>query len=225
MTVHIAETQQIRDFQAYEDRKGVSEDSVFLRPGRPDRKGRHPTTKRRHWDNPGANDLRWRGPDRRVNDLAAVHEAWAEWLPLMNWDWYATFTIGDRPITSNGVWTHVRQYLHWLSRAAGVSSYAFFAEEYGAVDGRLHHHALIGRVGRIKVDCGHRAKDDQGQKCCGKHAWPIGWARVYAIDDRQPMRDLTHYLSKYVTKANGEWNLFGFPDLLQGRLLLVDVKD
>jgi len=169
-------------------------------------------TKPRYWDNPGSNDLRWRGPQQAIEDLAVLHEWWAEWLPTFNWQWFANFSIGDRPMTSNGVRTHVRKYIRWVSRVAGLPAYCFCADEYGDRNGRLHVHALVGNVGSLMADCGHRAKDDQGRKCCGKHAWPLGWARVYQIDDKQPMRDLTYYVSKYITKANGEWDLIGFPD-------------
>lgn len=167
-------------------------------------------TKQRGSFTPGSNDLRWRGPVQGRQEAELLHEAWSEWLPSFEWQWYATFTIDNRPMSSNGIRKHLQKYLHWVSKSAGIPAYGFFADEYGEQTGRLHVHALLGNVGSLKPDCGHRAKDDQGRKCCGKHAWPLGWTRVYEIDNNQPLRDLAYYLSKYVTKANGEYDLLGF---------------
>ena len=177
----------------------------------------------RVWGDPGSNDLRWRGPTRMGGELEGLHEACSEWLPRFNWQLFATFSIGDRPMTSNGVRTHVRKYVDWVSSVAGIDAYCFCADEYGGRNGRLHVHALLGNVGSLKADCGHRSADDQGRKCCAKHAWPLGWSRVYPIDDKQPMRDLTYYVSKYITKANGEWDLIGSPDRSQGMLEAIAV--
>lgn len=169
----------------------------------------------RQWSEPGANDLRWRGPRRSLEDLAVLHECWSEWLPKFPWALYATLTLGDRPITSNGVRSYLGQYVCWISKVAGLPTYCFWANEYGEKTGRLHTHLLLGNVGALKADCGHRAEDDQGQKCCVKHAWPLGWTRVYPIHTDQPARDLAYYVSKYVTKANGEWDLIGLPNRSQ----------
>jgi hypothetical protein len=99
---------------------------------------------------------------------------------------------------------------------SGVPIKAFRADEYGCRNGRLHIHALIGNVrlgpmfepGSLPAFCGERLPSDHKMRpCCATHAWPCGYARVFPFDAE---RGASYYVSKYVVKANGDWDLCGF---------------
>jgi len=86
--------------------------------------------------------------------------------------------------------------------------YAFRADEYGPATGRFHLHALIGNVKTVAMYCGrHLPAGFWGKSCCALHQWPCGYARLFAYD---PQLGARFYLSKYVTKAMGDWQLVGF---------------
>lgn len=50
------------------------------------------------------------------------------------------------------------------------------------------------------------------RQCCLVHGWPCGIARVLPYD---PDLGANYYVSKYVTKQLGEWELVGFPAIPQ----------
>ena len=90
---------------------------------------------------------------------------------------------------------------------AHFKPYAFRADEYGPIGGRFHLHALIGNVNSMPRFCGARlGKQQWGIDCCGLHRWPCGYARIFSYD---PALGARFYLSKYVTKALGDYAFFG----------------
>jgi hypothetical protein len=92
----------------------------------------------------------------------------------------------------------------------GEGVYAFRGDEYGVLNGRFHIHALLGNVGNFPAYCGKSlAARNSGEKprpCCGVHSWPGGYARVFPYD---PAISATGYVSKYVTKDFGDYELIG----------------
>ena len=106
-----------------------------------------------------------------------------------------------------------RRHLRWLEKAAGLPVYGFVGVERGHTGGLLHLHALLGNVAHLRPYCGTRlAPGVWGRDCCLIHAWPCGIARVLPYD---PTLGAAYYVSKYVTKELGEWELFGFPAVPQ----------
>lgn len=168
---------------------------------------------------PGANDLVWRSPNADRNDKrkqAELCEAMGDWLlDVAEWDWFATLTF-NRLVSANGAHYWFHRYVSWVAETSGVPIQAFRADEYGSRQGRLHIHALIGNVrlgplfdrGSLLAFCGERLPPGRfGQKCCATHAWPCGYARVSPFDREKPA---SYYVSKYVVKSNGDWELIGF---------------
>ena len=168
---------------------------------------------------PGANDLVWKPPcGARAGWQAdqAKRDAMGAWLhTLAPWLWFGTFTF-DRLVSANGARYWFNRYLDWLASASGRPPQAFRADEYGARNGRLHLHALIAGVslgalfepGSLPAYCGARLPPGKkGRTCCATHALGCGYARVFPFDRD---KGASFYVSKYVLKANGDWDLFGF---------------
>jgi hypothetical protein len=139
-----------------------------------------------------------------------------DWLlTLAPWDWFASLTF-NRLVSANGAHYWFRRYVDWAEKASGVPIKAFRADEYGSRQGRLHIHALVGNVrvgplfdhGSLLAFCGERLPPGHfGLKCCATHAWPCGYARVFPFDAE---KGASYYMSKYVVKSNGDWELIGF---------------
>ena len=168
---------------------------------------------------PGANDLVWRSPYANRNEerkRKEICEAMGGWLlTLAPWDWFASLTF-NRLVSANGAHYWFHRYVDWAQEASGVPVQAFRADEYGSRQGRLHIHALMGNVrvspssdpGSLTAFCGERLPVGSfGQKCCATHAWPCGYARVFPFDAE---KGASYYVSKYVVKSNGDWELIGF---------------
>ena len=168
---------------------------------------------------PGYYDLVWRPPEERAGSKDGDeerHQEMAGWLQkLAQWDWFCNLTF-DRLVGASGARYWFNRYLESFAAATGVAPKAFRADEYGARNGRLHLHALIAGVslgplfgaGSLPAFCGERLPPGQkGKTCCGTHAWPCGYARVFPFD---PEKGAAFYVSKYITKDNGEWELVGF---------------
>jgi len=162
----------------------------------------------------GSADLRWNGPtpqnyeaERRQRRL--VKDELAAMLNGYKWDWFSTYTLNmqAKPATAHNMF---RNHLAFLEKQAGLPIYAFRGDEYGVLHGRFHLHALIGNVGEFPAYCGERLPPrNPGIKprpCCGVHSWPGGYARVFKYD---PHISATGYVSKYVTKDFGDWDLTG----------------
>lgn len=163
----------------------------------------------------GGADLRYEIPEplnyevrQRFN--SQVNEQMAGWLDqLAPWDWFSTYTFSELT-SAEGAHHMFRIHLGWLEKKAGIPIYAFRADEYGAQRGRLHIHALIGNVARLTAFCGERyAPGTWGRPCCGLHGWPCGIARVLPYD---PAIGATGYVTKYVTKDFGDYELIGIPE-------------
>ena len=149
------------------------------------------------------------------------------------WDWFFTGTLAN-PISPAGAHYMFTRYVQGIQRqmaqdqigkpACGTdysevdgqpsilkfrvfTPYAFRADEYGPLGGRFHLHALIGNVSTVTRFCGERlGKRVWGKLCCAVHRWPCGYARIFPYD---PSLGARFYLSKYVTKALGDYDLIG----------------
>ncbi len=144
---------------------------------------------------------------QRMN--AEIPDEMGPWLEgLAPWDWFSTYTF-SRLATAEGAHTMFRKHLKWLELKAGQPVYAFRADEYGALNGRFHLHALIGNVARLTPWCGEKLPPGTwGLPCCGVHGWPCGHARVLPYD---PEIGAGGYVAKYITKELGDFELIGFP--------------
>jgi hypothetical protein len=175
----------------------------------------------------GSADLRWAGPtpqnyeaERRRRRL--VKDRIAEMLNGYQWDWFSTYTV-NMQAKPDTVHTMFRNHLAFIERKAGVPVYAFRGDEYGVLNGRFHLHALLGNVGGFPAYCGERLParnpGDKPRPCCGVHSWLGGYARVFPYD---PAISATGYVSKYVTKDFGDWELIGdFVPVAERQLTLV----
>jgi hypothetical protein len=176
------------------------------------------TPRSRRLQNPeeyrGSADLRWNGPEPRNYEAErlrrrCVRDDLAEMLDRYHWDWFSTYTLNmqARPDTAH---TMFRNHLAFIEKHAGLPVYAFRGDEYGVLNGRYHIHVLIGNVGGFPAYCGERLSarrpGEKPRPCCGVHSWPGGYARVFSYD---PAIGATGYVSKYVTKDFGDWELVG----------------
>jgi hypothetical protein len=149
------------------------------------------------------------------------------------WDWFFTGTFA-KPISPAGAHYMFSRYLETIQRqmtreqigkpACGTdysaadgqpsilkfrvfTPYAFRADEYGPLGGRFHLHALIGNVKTVTRFCGQLLRQgDWGKPCCALHLWSCGYARIFPYE---PSLGARFYLSKYVTKALGDYDLIG----------------
>jgi hypothetical protein len=125
------------------------------------------------------------------------------------WQWFSTYTFNmqAKPDTAHRMF---RNHLSFIENRVGLKVYAFRGDEFGVLNGRYHIHALIGNVGEFPAYCGehlpNRKPGDKPRPCCGVHSWPGGYARVFPYD---PAISATGYVSKYVTKDFGDWDLIG----------------
>lgn len=121
-----------------------------------------------------------------------------------------------RPPSEENAWGYVEDPQLTLPRKAVQ---AFVGVEEGGVGGLVHLHALVHGVDSLKADCGSHAvtlddqvkqfwKGHQPFRCCMKHAWPRGIARVFDYD---PTMGAAYYVGKYISKRLAEWELLGFP--------------
>jgi hypothetical protein len=145
----------------------------------------------------------------RANSLATV---WGDWLEDLGkewpWDWFGTFTFSNPSVTSAAAHYFFHRFIRMAAQTGVAQPYAFRADEYGPRGGRLHLHALIGNVSHLQRFCGVRLPPHSwGKLCCWVHRWPCGYARILAYDASQGAR---YYVSKYVMKALGDWELLGF---------------
>ena len=154
------------------------------------------------------------------------------WLnDLTRWDWFGTYTFSEQ-VSAAAAHYWFDRYIKkaenalnsWaepLSKPSNAWGYvcpqmsfprsriqAFRVDEYGPRRGRLHIHALLGNTQGIKRWCGQNLPPGQwGKSCCFVHAWQCGYARVLEYDPKLGAR---YYVSKYITKAFGDWQLYGF---------------
>lgn len=150
--------------------------------------------------------------ERQAAKRESVPHVMADWLNELSkewpWDWFGTFTFSDPKVTPAGAHNFFRRYLGWIERECIAQPYSFRADEYGPLGGRFHMHALIGNVGHVEPYCGERLPSGQwGKRCCWVHRWPCGYARILPYDAKLGAR---YYLTKYVAKASGDWELIGF---------------
>jgi hypothetical protein len=102
-----------------------------------------------------------------------------------------------------------RRYFDWVRKVAEQPIYGFVATERGKTGGLVHLHGLLGNVKHLQIFCGEFLPAFVvGRKCCLVHSWKNGYSRVVPYD---PALGAKHYVSKYVVKDLGEWELFGFP--------------
>ncbi len=172
-----------------------------------------PRVKERRRPNESLGDYLERLRDARTRAIAdSLPRAWGDWLNELGktwpWDWFGTYTFSDPRVTPAGA----RHFFCWYLRSAGAvgltQPYAFRVDEYGTLRGRLHLHALIGNVSHLLPFCGEYLPPGRwGKPCCWIHRWPCGYARILPFD---PKKGACYYLSNYITKALGDWELIGF---------------
>ena len=150
--------------------------------------------------------------ERIAHKKVNVNAVFGEWLTGLGrawpWDWFATFSFSDRTVSPDGAHYFVRRYLGWIENEGLAVPFAFRADEYGPQNGRFHIHALIGNVSHLQHYCGaHLPPGVWGKHCCWLHRWPCGIARILPYE---PAKGAEFYLTKYVTKRLGDWELIGF---------------
>tara|TARA_Y100000310_G_C20686271_1_gene819241 strand:- start:2906 stop:3349 length:444 start_codon:yes stop_codon:yes gene_type:complete len=122
---------------------------------------------------------------------------YGEWLGQFDWQWFVTLTFRHdppKPLTA------LRKYRRWEKSNDlffPSNPYSFIATEDGSKFGRLHLHSLVGGQG-------------MGQPKAAWQSWfrdPFGGrARIESYD---PKKGASFYISKYVTKSLGEWEVLG----------------
>lgn len=119
-------------------------------------------------------------------------DGWGDFLGGFGWDWFVTLTFeGDvKTFTARN---RCNAWLKSLEKAAEQPVAWFRGDEYGERFGKFHMHLLIGGVEHL-----HR------------FTWMERWharngiARIFPFD---PSRGAAYYVSKYVTKQFGEWDI------------------
>ena len=175
----------------------------------------------------GSADLRWKGPapqnyEAERRRRRTVKDSIAEMLDGFAWDRFATYTL-NMQAKPDTVHTMFRNHLAFIEKQSGLPIYAFRGDEYGVLNGRFHIHALLGNIGDFPAYCGealpHRNPGAKPRPCCGVHSWPGGYARVFPYD---PAISATGYVSKYVTKDFGDYELIGnFKPVVERQLNLI----
>jgi hypothetical protein len=150
--------------------------------------------------------------EKAAHQKENVNAVFGNWLADLGhtwkWDWFATFSFSDHAVTPDGAHYFFRRYLGWIENEGLAVPFAFRADEYGPQNGRFHIHALIGNVSHLTHYCGNRLQPGQwGKKCCWLHRWPCGIARILPYE---PEKGAEYYLTKYVTKKLGDYELLGF---------------
>ena len=123
-----------------------------------------------------------------------LSDGWGEFLSGFLWDWYVTLTFaGD--VKSFTAHHRCEAWLKSLDKAAGQSIIWFRGDEYGERFGKFHMHLLIGGAGHL-----HRFT--------WMNRWQArnGFARILPFDSA---KGAAYYVSKYVTKQFGEWDIGG----------------
>lgn len=120
-------------------------------------------------------------------------QAWGEFLSQFHWDWFVTLTFeGDvKTFTAE---RRCKSWLRSLEKAAGMPIAWFCSDEYGDRTGRFHLHLLISNVSHLR-------------RLTWMKRWEKnGYARIFAYipDGAAPF-----YVSKYVTKQQGQWDIGG----------------
>ena len=155
-----------------------------------------------------------RSNPKEAVDKAEVKEVMGDWLgELAAWEVFSTWTFA-RPVTVNGAMHCAYRHLQAIQRRTGRPPRAFVATERGGNGGLVHLHALLANLGGFSPYCGARfgRRDIWGRRCCQTHTWHRGIAKVFPYD---PELGARHYVSKYVVKEFGEWELYGsFPKQL-----------
>ena len=125
------------------------------------------------------------------NSLSAC---WGDFLSGFGWDWYVTLTFaGDvKTFTARN---RCKAWLKQIEKAAGQPIAWFRGDEYGERFGKFHMHLLIANVAHL-----HRFTFMQ--------LWADrnGYARIFEFDSN---KGAAYYVSKYVTKQLGEFELGG----------------
>jgi hypothetical protein len=122
-------------------------------------------------------------------------------LSGFQWDWYVTLTFaGDvKTFTARN---RCNAWLRALEKAAGQPIAWYRGDEYGEKLGKFHMHLLIGGVAHL-----HRFS--------WMKRWErTGYARIFEFD---PERAAPFYVSKYVTKQAGEWEMGGDVEAFRSR--------
>ena len=138
----------------------------------------------------------------------------ADWLgSLRSWHTFSTWSFST-PISVTGAlyWAnvHLEHVADLTARRIGLRQpveAAVFTER-GRNGGLVHLHGLIAHTDSLPCSCGARLPvSDWGRDCCLRHSWPCGYARVLPYD---PAQGAGHYVAKYISKTQGEWDLVGF---------------
>ena len=121
-------------------------------------------------------------------------DSWGEFLSEFHWDWFVTLTFegGVKTFTARN---RCNGWLRDLEKAAGQPIIWFRGDEYGERLGKFHMHLLIGGVAHL-----HRFT--------WMKRWEArnGFARIFEFD---PSMGAAYYVSLYVTKDFGEWDMGG----------------
>ena len=142
-------------------------------------------------------------------DLA---EAWGQFLSPFPWDWFCTFTFrvrvepawtacgrSDRGHQSDGQVSTFSahrlfaRFMRDVEAASGQPAFWFRGDEYGPAGGRFHIHALVGNVAAER-------------RLYWMDEWNrrAGYARILPFEAG---RGAAYYVSKYVVKQFGDWDL------------------
>lgn len=121
-----------------------------------------------------------------------LSDSLGEFLAGFYWDWFVTLTFeGDvKTFTARN---RCEAWLKRLEKAAGQPISWFRADEYGEKFGRFHFHLLIGNVAAL-----HRFTWMERWKARN------GIARILPFD---PTQGAAFYVSKYVAKELGDWDV------------------
>jgi len=115
-----------------------------------------------------------------------------EFLSEFRWDWFVTLTF-EHEVKSFTAYRRCKAWLGDLERAAAFPIAWFRADEYGERTGRFHLHLLIANVEHLHRLTWMKRWEQRN-----------GYARILPFD---PGLGAAFYVSKYVTKQAGEWDI------------------
>jgi hypothetical protein len=129
------------------------------------------------------------GEHRFMTDELA--REWGSFLAGYPWDWFVTLTFREPPGSFRAHRIYDR-FTRDIQRAANVPIGWFRADEYGAIGGHLHIHALMLNTGHLS-------------RMAWLNEWNrrAGFARILPFD---ATKGAAFYCSKYVTKEFGDYD-------------------
>jgi hypothetical protein len=121
--------------------------------------------------------------------------SWGEFLSQFHWHWFVTLTfVGD--VKTFSARRKCEAWLRALERASGMPIAWYRGDEYGDRGGRFHFHLLVANVAHL----------DQFEWMRRWEMMGGGFARIYPYNSEL---GAAYYVSTYVTKQMGEWDMGG----------------